>query len=70
MKTSGLSDPMLFLSTRNYIKYKDTERIKKEKDRKDIPHKHYSKKISLAILILDKVDSRKKTIMNHKENGE
>lgn len=44
MKTSGLSDPMLFLSTRNYIKYKDTERIKKKKDRKDIPHKHYSKK--------------------------
>lgn len=69
MKTSGLSDLMLFLSTRNYIKYKDTERIKK-KDRKDIPHKHYSKKISLAILILDKVDSRKKTIVNHKENGE
>lgn len=31
MKTSGLSDPMLFLSTRNYIKYKDTERIKKKR---------------------------------------
>lgn len=68
MKTNGLSDLIIFLSIRN-IKYKDTERIKKTIEK--IYHINSTqKKISLAILIIEKVDSRTKTIMNHKENRE
>lgn len=51
-KTSGLSDPDM-LSTRNYIKYKDTNKSKKmQRYTTETPLKQ---KILLAILILDKV---------------